>query len=49
MQMIMLVQLMMQMMGDGGVRDKLSLLMHSFYEKIQDSNISSTNFGDLSY
>jgi hypothetical protein len=30
----MLVQLMMQAMRDDGVRDKLSLLMHSFYEKI---------------
>jgi len=27
----------------------MSLLMHSFYEKIQDSNINSTKFGDLSY
>jgi hypothetical protein len=36
MQAIMLVQLMMQAMGDGGVRDKLSLLMHPFYENIQD-------------
>jgi hypothetical protein len=36
-------------MGDGGVRDKLSLLMYPFYEKIQDPNINSINSGDLSY
>jgi hypothetical protein len=40
---------MMQMMGDGGVHDKLSLLMHPFYEKIQDFSINFINFDDLSY
>jgi hypothetical protein len=27
----------------------LSLLMHPFYEKIQDSSINSKKFGDLPY
>jgi hypothetical protein len=49
MQVTMLVQPMMQMMGDGSVCDKLSLLMHPFYEKIQDYNINSINFSDLSH
>jgi hypothetical protein len=49
MQVIMLMSAMIQTMGDDGVHDRLSLLMHPFYEKIQDFNINSINFGDLSY